>query len=137
MAKATILNISDNDYKYLQDLCRCRTIQAQIADRAQILIYKAQGESNQAIADRIDVNINMVKLCLKKYRHGSIKEALYDAQRRGRSIEITNDAVAWIIDIACQRPADLGYSQELWILKNLHQHIQRKLKGQGFHVLQP
>ena len=27
--------------------------------------------------------------------------------------------MAWIIDIACQRPADLGYAQELWTLKNL------------------
>ena len=132
MAKATILTISDNDYKYLQDLCRCRTIQAQIVDRAKILLYKAQGESNQAIADRIDVNINTVKLCLKKYRHGGIKEALYDAPRKGRPIEITDDAVTWMIDIACQRPADLGYSQELWTLKNLHYHIQKKAEGAGF-----
>lgn len=132
MAKATTLSISDKDYKYLQTLCRCRTIQAQIVDRAKILIYKAQGESNQAIADRIDVNINTVKLCLKKYRHGGIQEALYDAQRKGRPVEITDDAIAWIIDIACQRPADLGYSQELWTLKNLHQHIQKNAESAGF-----
>lgn len=132
MAKATTLSISDDDYKYLQALCRCRTIQAQIVDRAKILIYKAQGESNQAIADRIDVNVNTVKLCLKKYRHGGINEALYDAQRKGRPVEITDDAIAWIIDIACQRPKDLGYSQELWTLKNLHQHIQKNAENAGF-----
>ena len=38
----------------------------------------------------------------------------------------------WLIDIACQRPADLGYSQELWTLKNLHQHIQKNAETAGF-----
>lgn len=132
MAKAIMLDISTSDYEYLQSLCRCRTIQAQVVDRAKILIYKAQGESNQAIADRIDVNINTVKLCLNKYRNGGIQEALYDAPRKGRPVEITDDAVAWIIDIACQRPADLGYSQEMWTLKNLHQHIQKHAEEAGY-----
>ena len=132
MAKALTLDISTSDYEYLQSLCRRRTIQAQIVDRAKILIYKAQGESNQAIADRIDVNINTVKLCLKKYKNGGIEEALYDSVRKGRPVEITDDAVAWILDIACQRPADLGYSQEIWTLKNLHQHIQKHADEAGY-----
>lgn len=49
MAHASILDIEPGDYEYLQCLCKCRTIQAQIVDRAKILIYKAQGESNTAI----------------------------------------------------------------------------------------
>ena len=36
------------------------------------------------------------------------------------------------MDLACQRPADLGYSQELWTLKNLHQHIQKNAQEVGF-----
>lgn len=68
MAHANILDIEQEDYEYLQSLCRCRTIQAQIVDRAKILIYKAQGESNAAIAQRIDVNVNTVKLCLKSLK---------------------------------------------------------------------
>lgn len=47
-------------------------------------------------------------------------------------MEITDDSVSWIINIACQRPADLGYSQELWTLKNLHAHIQNHAAGAGF-----
>lgn len=129
---AKTINLSDEDQKYLQSLVRQRTIQAQIVDRAKILLYKAQGDSNQAIADRLDVNINTVKLCLNKYKSGGIQEALFDAQRKGRPVEITDDAVSWIINIACQRPADLGYSQELWTLKNLHSHIQSYAVEAGF-----
>ena len=39
-AKITILELSESDKKYLESLVRCRTIQAQIVQRARILLYK-------------------------------------------------------------------------------------------------
>lgn len=66
------------------------------------------------IASIYDISTNTVRLCLKKYAQGGTDSALFDEQRDGCPVEITDDAVAWMIDIACQRPADLGYSQELW-----------------------
>ncbi len=113
MAHSKSIELTNDEIDYLQSLARTRTIQAQVVDRAKMLLYKAQGESNGDIATRLDVNINTVKLCLSKFKEGGVQRALFDDQRNGRPVEITDDAVAWIIDIACQRPADLGYSQEL------------------------
>ena len=132
MAHAYKIELTIEDIEYLQSLTRQRTIQAQVVDRAKMLLYKAQGMSNKSIADRLDVNINTVKLCLSKFKKGGISRALFDDPRSGRKVEITDDAVAWIIDIACQRPADLGYSQELWTLKNLHCHIQSHAEEAGY-----
>ena len=132
MAHAYKIELTIEDSEYLQSLTRQRTIQAQVVDRAKMLLYKAQGMSNKSIADRLDVNINTVKLCLSKFKKGGISRALFDDPRSGRKVEITDDAVAWIIDIACQRPADLGYSQELWTLKNLHCHIQSHAEEAGY-----
>lgn len=132
MAHAKAIELSNDDIEYLQSLTRTRTIQAQVVDRARMLLFKAQGESNASIAERLDVNINTVKLCLSKFKAGGVDRALFDDPRKGRPVEITDDAIAWIIDIACQRPADLGYSQELWTLKNLHQHIQKNAESAGF-----
>ena len=132
MAHSKSIELTNDEIDYLQSLARTRTIQAQVVDRAKMLLYKAQGESNGDIATRLDVNINTVKLCLSKFKEGGVQRALFDDQRNGRPVEITDDAVAWIIDIACQRPADLGYSQELWTLKNLHQHIQKYAEEAGF-----
>ena len=132
MAHAYTIDLSKEDRDYLRSLTRQRTIQAQVVDRAKTLLYKAEGMSNGDIADRLDVNINTVKLCLSKYKEGGIQRALYDDRRAGRRVEITDDAVAWIIDIACQRPADLGYAQELWTLKNLHKHIQEHAQEAGY-----
>ena len=136
MASSKSITLTATDEEYLRGLVMKRTIQAQVVDRAKILLYKAQGDSNQAIADRIDVNINTVKLCLSKFKEGGIERALFDDQRGGRPVEITDDAVAWIIDIACQRPADLGYAQELWTLKNIHKHIQANAKAAGYPRLE-
>lgn len=132
MAHAKAITLSNEDIEYLQSLTRQRTIQAQVVDRAKILLYKEQGDSNNDIAIRLDVNINTVKLCLSKFREGGVQRALFDDPRKGRPVEITDDAIAWITDIACQRPADMGYSQELWTLKNLHHHIQANAEKAGY-----
>ena len=117
MAHAQSITLTNEEVLYLQSLTRQRTIQAQVVDRAKMLLYKAQGASNSDIAERLDVNINTVKLCLSKFREGGVQRALFDDKRKGRPVEITDDAIAWIISIACQRPADLGYARELWTLK--------------------
>ena len=58
MAYAKAIELNSHDVEYLQSLVRTRTIQAQVVDRAKMLLYKAQGESNRNIATRLDVNIN-------------------------------------------------------------------------------
>lgn len=94
MAHAKSITLTNDDVEYLQSLTRQRTIQAQVVDRAKMLLYKAQGASNGAIAERLDVNINTVKLCLAKFKEGGVQRALFDDQRKGRPVEITDDAVA-------------------------------------------
>lgn len=135
MSHAQSITLTNEEVLYLQSLTRQRTIQAQVVDRAKMLLYKAQGASNSDIAERLDVNINTVKLCLSKFREGGVQRALFDDKRKGRPVEITDDAIAWIISIACQRPADLGYAQELWTLKNLHQYIQNHAEEAGYSRL--
>lgn len=132
MAYAKRLSLTDSEIVELETTIRQRTNQAQIVDRSKMLLYKSQGMTNGEIAERLGVNINTVKRCLNKYKAGGIQRALYDDQRTGRPVEITDDAVAWIIDLACQCPADLGYSQELWTLKNLHYHIQKNAEAAGY-----
>ncbi len=128
---ATLI-LNDGDYEYLRSLIKQRTIQAQVVIRAHILLDKANGITVRDIARIYDLSTNTVRLCIDKYKEGGTDRALFDDQRKGRPVEITDDAIAWMIDIACQRPADLGYSQELWTLKNLHQHIQNNAEAAGY-----
>ena len=132
MARTKTIELTNDEVTYLQSLIRQRTIQAQVVDRAKVLLYKAQGATNSDIAERLDVNINTVKLCLSKFKEGGVQRALFDDKRKGRPVEITDDAIAWIISVACQRPANLGYAQELWTLKNLHQYVQNHAEEAGY-----
>ena len=130
--KASSITLQEGDHDYLRSLTKQRTIQAQVVIRAHILLDRANGTPIRSIAEIYDISPATVQLCISKYLSGGTDSALFDDQRKGRPVEITDDAVAWIIDIACQRPADLGYSQELWTLKNLHQHIQNNAEKAGY-----
>jgi len=125
MAKAIPLEISNDDRDYLETICRTRTIQAQIMIRARIILLKANGESIDSIAEKIDMNRNSILLCLKKYKEGGVDNALYDAPGRGRNPEITDDEKTWIIDVACRKPTEFGYAAETWTYAKLTSHIQQ------------
>ena len=114
--KASSITLTAEDRNYLETQTRARTIQAQTVNRARILLLKADGCSIDDIADKVGINRKSVMLCLKKYADGGVENALFDAPGRGRNAEITDEEKAWIINIACQKPKDLGYSAETWTI---------------------
>lgn len=132
MAKALPLLLSAEERNQLETIMRTRTLQAQVVSRARILLLKADGDSVDTIAEKVDLNRNSVLLCLKKYNAGGIENAIYDAPRRGRNAEITDEEKAWIINVACQKPVELGYSAETWTYARLTNHINATAESAGY-----
>ena len=133
MSKNVIkVKLSDDERDYLISLIKARTIQAQIVDRARMLLWKADGRTFSDIADALAVSVPTVRRCIERFNTNGRNLALFDDDRSGRPIEITDDAKAWIISIACQKPCDLGYAAELWTLAALHKHIQNFADEAGF-----
>ena len=132
MAKAQSLKLSENDRSYQESLTRTRTMQAQTVSRAKILLLKADGESVDAIADKLDLNRNSVLLCLRKHKEGGVENALTDAPGRGRNSEISDDEKAWVIDIACRKPTEFGYAAETWTHAKLMKHVQETAECAGY-----
>lgn len=129
--KANAITLTEEQRSYLELQTRARTIQAQIVCRARILLLRADGISIDAIADKVGINRCSVMLCLKKFKEGGVENALFDAPGRGRNAEITDDEKAWIINIACQKPVDLGYSAEVWTRALLTKHINKYAEEAG------
>lgn len=129
--KSSTITLSFEDRAYLETQTKARTIQAQTVARARILLLKADGYSIEAIADKVDMNRKSVMLCINKFNEGGIENALFNAPGRGRNAEITDDEKAWIINIACQKPVDLGYSAEVWTRALLTKHINKFAEEAG------
>lgn len=130
--KSSVINLTAEERKYLKTQTRARTIQAQTVNRARILLLKADGCSIDDIADKVGINRKSVMLCLNKYAEGGVENALFDAPGRGRNAEITDDEKAWIINIACQKPKDFGYSAETWTYARLTAHVNKNAEAAGF-----
>lgn len=147
--KSSVINLTADEREYLETQTRARTIQAQTVNRARILLLKADGCSIDNIADKVGINRKSVMLCLSKYKEGGVENALFDTPGRGRNAEITDEKKAWIINMACQKPKDLGYSAETVILtliakcimsnNKMHhsssKHIPRNYAQQIYHKL--
>lgn len=130
--KSSTLVLTAEDREYLEAQTRARTIQAQTASRARILLLKADGCSIDDIADKVGLNRKSVMLCISKYNNGGVENALFDAPGRGRNAEITDDEKAWIINIACQKPKDFGYAAETWTYAKLTSHINKNAEATGY-----
>lgn len=110
-----------------------------IAQRAKILLKKAEGKSATTIAEEVGVNRHTAELWIKKYRTRSetatIEELLNVGKGRGRKEEVTGEAKTWLISVACTQPKDFGYAAETWTMKSLTQHINKTAAAEGFDRL--
>ena len=108
------ITLTEDDRTFLENTLRKSTVEARAFIRAKILLLKAESRSNEYIADKLDITIPTVRLCLDKYNAGGAENALKDDKGRGRPAEITDADITWVISKACQKPKDCGYSAELW-----------------------
>lgn len=135
MAKSQLLVITDGDRAHLESLVRARTIQAQVANRARILLLKADGETIDSIANKLGINRKSVMLCINKYNEGGVENALSDAPGRGRNPEITDDEKTWVMDVSCRKPTEFGYAAETWTYSQLTKHINSTAEPAGYKRL--
>lgn len=119
------------DRAALEAIRKSRTEEKRRTIRAAILLAAADGLADQANATAQQVNRNTVILCIRKYLHFGLEAALGDLPRPGKPRRVTDEAIAWIQNLACQKPRDLGYAQELWTYQLLHGHIRREAPAAG------
>lgn len=57
--------------------------QAQIVDRARILLYKADGMTFEEISEKLAVSTSTVRLCISKFNKGGVAPALSGHNAKG------------------------------------------------------
>ena len=63
--------------------------------------------------------------------HGRVGLALGDLQRPGRPPDISAEARAWVVALACRKPQELGYPEELWTTRLLASHARGHGPAEG------
>ena len=126
-----IVSLTDDDKSYLNKLLTQSTLEIRVYQRAKILLFKSEGMTNDAIADKLDIGVGVVKRCLKKFQEGGVECALNDNKGRGRKAEITDDDITWVISKACQKPKDYGYSAEFWYPMSFRKFINSVAEAEG------
>ncbi len=125
VTKRQPLGLSASDREKLEDLRRSRSAEKRQVLHAAILLACANGVSDNAVAVANGVNRHTVALCVRKFLQFGIDAALGELPRPGKSRRISDDAIAWVLHCACQKPKDLGYSYELWTYALLQSHVRK------------
>ena len=86
------ITLSDDEQDYLKSLIKTRTFQAQIVDRARMLLWKSEAKTDKMIADNLGISINTALRCIIRFNTNVINLTPFDDERFGRPIKITDNA---------------------------------------------
>jgi transposase len=127
--------IRDEDVARLQVIARSRTEAASRVERARILLGYRSDASAYAVGVAVGVTHQTVQRCVARARKLGVMEALDDSPRPGKAPEITAEARAWLVSVACQKAKALGYPHELWTTRLLARHARIHAAAAGHPCL--
>lgn len=133
--KMPVLKLSEGERSKLETISRSRTELSRRVERAKILLAYAAGETISSLAERMDTNRPKIQRTVRKALSLGIAAALEDLPVRGKPSQISQEARAWVVSLACGKPKDLGYAEELWTMNQLAHHIRNHCKEAGHESL--
>ena len=123
-SKRPKLVLDQDSREKLEEITRSRTLAVREVQRSKMLLFYAEGKSINAIARELRTYREKVARCIQKALDMGVYAALKDLPGRGVRPKITQEAKAWLVQIACQKPKELGYSYELWTTALLAKHAR-------------
>ena len=94
----------------LTRLARSQTEPASRVERARMLLAYRETPSFYAVGRTIGVTHQTVERCVRRAEKLGVMVALDDSPRPGRERVITEEARTFVVDLACRKPKELGYS---------------------------
>lgn len=106
------LELSDEQRSMLSNLAGSRTAARREVDRAKILLAYADGKLPTQIQSMLGITRPTIYKCLDKALATGVATALQDKYHRPYEAEISDAAKAWVVDLACRKPKELGLAAE-------------------------
>src|SRR3954466_13537321 len=115
MARAAVIELSDEEERELRALLRRPSVSQQQALRARIVLRAAEGATNTQIAAEAGVSLPTVGLWRRSFCERRL-EGLLDAPRSGRPRVVDDDEVQRVLAMTLETPPD-GSTQ--WSVRRL------------------
>lgn len=124
------------EIKKLRVIANSRTLEKRKIDRAKILLYYNEQEEITKIAKKTGVGRPAIYKCIDKALAMGFEAGLEDLPHSPKKAEITLEAKAWVIHLACTKPKDLGLAAELWSRQSLADYVRKHALKAGYTCLQ-
>ena len=129
--KRAVLVLTDEQRAMLTERARSRTAPIREVERAKVLLGFADGASITDLMRRVGVGRPMIDKCVDKALAAGVGAGLKDTYHRPHEPEITGEAKAWVVSLACTQPKDHGLAAELWSISALARFVCKRAKAAG------
>src|SRR5258708_7251505 len=119
----------------LDQLRQSKTAAFRDVQRAQILWRYDAGETVSQIARGLKMTRKSVLKWIDKTLQVGADVGMKDTPHKPREAVITDDAKAWVVNLACCKPKEFGYAAELWTRSALARHVRKYAVQSGYPAL--
>lgn len=130
--KRAPLTLTDAHRSMLAALAGSRTAPVREAERAKVLLRYADGASITDIQREVGVSRPTIYKCIDKAVAAGVRVGLKDRFHRPKDPEITPEAKAWVVSLACSKPKEHGLAAELWTLSELAKVVGKCALESGY-----
>jgi len=129
------LELSEQDRENLSRIANSRKAPLRESQRAKILSAYSQGISISQIQSIANASRPTIYKCIDKALGAGVEAGLKDYYHKPAEPLIGDSAKAWVVNIACKKPKDLGMAAEFWTYQSLARYVRENAMKSGHACL--
>jgi transposase len=129
------LSLSTDQRNKLEQISKSRKAPLREVQRAQVLLHYADGIPISQVQELVKVSRPSIYKCIDKALAAGPDAGLKDYYHRPFDPTITDEAKAWVVNLACTKPKDHGLAAELWTLSELAKFTRKNAPEAGLDCL--
>lgn len=133
--KRAPLKLTSEQREFLGKKSQSRKAPLREVQRAKVLLNYSDGKELTVISRIVGVSRPTIYKCIDKALATGVEAGLKDKYHRPKEPTITEAAKAWVINLACIKPKEIGYAAETWTLSKLAEHTRRYAPAEGHGCL--
>lgn len=130
------LILDEKQKEQLNKISQSRKAPIREVQRASILLRYSEDMPITDIEKMIQVSRPTIYKWIEKALAMGVVEGLKDKYHRPKEPVITQGAKAWVVNLACKKPTELGYAAEMWTRRALADHVRKYALEAGHYCLE-